>query len=240
MAAMPFAAYPYMGLSLLLLLIAAAAWLAWPGSPGRRDARWLMLVAGLACGPYGLFSFMYIPKYWMPVLTSWFGPASPEDILFAIATGALGMAFALWPFRQSIRVEFPGWRTFFLRYFAFAATGIGLGYAILIGSGWRVETMLGFLISVSAAALVVFINRPDLRVLILPGIAFPVFYWLMLRLSFVLWPEFSQSWAGAEQQHLWIGRVPAYEVFWACGLGCVWPAMIGWCTGLRLDRPAAA
>jgi hypothetical protein len=240
MAAVPFAAYPYMGLSLLLTLIAAAIWVAWPADATRTAMRRLILLSGVACGPYGLFSFMYIPKYWKPVLTSWFGPASPEDILFAIATGGLGMAFALWSFRQSVRVEVHGWRMFFLRYFAFAATGIGLGYAILIGSGWRVETMLGFLISVSAAALVVFINRPDLRILIAPGIVFPVFYWLMLRLAFVLWPEFSQSWAGAEQQHLWIGGVPAYEVFWACGLGCVWPAMIGWCMGLKLDRAQVA
>src|SRR5687767_13867490 len=76
MPLVPFSQCPYMGLSLRLLAIAVLVWTLWSthGQP-RRDFRWLMLVGGLTCGPYGLFSFGYIPKYWKPVLTTWFGPA---------------------------------------------------------------------------------------------------------------------------------------------------------------------
>jgi hypothetical protein len=232
-----------MGFSLLLLGIAGLCLLAWQAVPAdrRRPAQRMILIAGLACGPYGLFSYMYIPKYWQPVLTSWLGTASPEDILFAIGTAAIAVSLALWPYRHRLELPPPDWGRFFQRYCTFAAVGIGLGFGILYAVQWRIDTMFACLISIAAAGAVVVFSRPDLLRLSLPGLLFVPFYWLALHLAFVIWPDFAAAWGRATTQHIWISGVPLYELLWGAGLGASWAPFIGWCLGLKLqEREAAA
>jgi hypothetical protein len=239
----PFAACPYLGFSVLLLVLTGFGALLWVGQPARRTVWRLMLIGGLCCGPFGLFSFMYIPKYWNPVLTCWFGPASPEDILFAVATGAITMCCALWPFARGLHLPGSDWRLFGARALRFCALGIGSGYALIyalwFGAHYRIDTMLACLISIALSAALVFRERPDLFRLCLPGVLFMPYYWLAMRLSFLIWPQFLHSWDAPEQNLGWIGGVPLYELLWALGLGTVWPVFIAWCSGLRLERPAA-
>jgi hypothetical protein len=234
------AAYPYFGFSLLLLAVAGLGLLAWQAAPppGRAIARRLMVVGGLACGPYGLFSYMYIPKYWKPVLTCWMGTASPEDILFAIGTAALAIGLALWPYRRTLSLPHLDARVFALRYCLFAAVGIGLGFGILYAVQWRIDTMFACLISIAVAGAVVIRSRPDLLRLSLPGLLFVPFYWLALHAAFLIWPTFSAAWTQAQTHHILIGGVPLYELAWGAGLGAAWPPLIGWCSGLRLDGGA--
>jgi hypothetical protein len=238
--------FPYFGFSVLLLGVAGLClswWQLRTLPPLRANARRLLLTAGLGCAPFGLFSFMYIPKYWSPRLTTWFGPASPEDILFAIGTAAIAMCLALWPLAGRWELPATDWRMFFTRYLGFSALGIGFGYgliySLLFVAGYQIDTMLACLISIAVSAALVFSRRPDLLRLSLGGALFAPFYWLALRLSFIIWPEFIHSWDAPEQSFGWIGGVPLYEVAWALGLGCVWPPFIAWCCGMQL-RPSAA
>jgi hypothetical protein len=230
-----------MGWALLLLACAVACWLAWQPQPAgqRRAARWLVLLSGLVGAPFGLFSFMYIPRYWHPQLTWWFGPASPEDILFQFATAAIAMSLALWPFRGRLTLPRPDWRMFLKRYAAFAVMGIGCGYGILFTLQGRIDTMSACLVAIAITASLVFRCRPDLWRIVWPGLLFVPLYWLSMRCAFLLWPAFTHAWDAPEQLPRFWGA-PIYELLWAAAQGGVWPPFIAWCAGLRLPGNVSA
>jgi hypothetical protein len=233
-------AYPYLGFSLLLLAVAGLGFAAWQAAPvpQRHAGRLLMFVGAVTCTPFGLFSYMYIPKYWRPVLTCWLGCASPEDLLFASATAGIAVGLGLAPYARRLELPAVDGRRFLLRLALFCATGISLGFGLLYAVGWRIDTMLACLIATAAATALVFVRRPDLWRVSLPGLLFVPFYWLSLHVAFILWPSFSAAWTRAATHHLLIGGVPLYELLWGSGLGIAWPALMGWCSGLRLRPPA--
>ncbi len=221
-------AYPYLGMCLIMLLLAAAAVLT-----ARRNAR-LLLFAGLLCIPYGLFSFEYIPKYWNPQLTFHF-IASPEDLLFSFAGGILATRMLLLFHDGTYTVTKQRglvWR----RYLTYSALGIAIGYGVRYGFPGT-EVMASTLWGVGLTGIILaWKRRTFIAGVLCGGLAFSVVYGLLILLSFRIWPHFRHAWENVEFHSGWLLGVPVFELYWALGFGIVWPLMAIHCL---LDEKAA-
>lgn len=221
-------AYPYMGMCLIMLLMAAACVLT-----ARRNAR-LLLLSGLLCAPYGLFSFEYIPLYWDPVVTYHF-ITSPEDILFSFAAGVIATRLLI--FYQDGAYEVTSQtRLIWRRYLLYSAIGVGIGYAIrfgMPGTPVMVSTLAGVVVT---GSMLSYKRSRFLAGSLCAGLSFALVYALLVKLSFVIWPHFRIAWEKAEFHSGWLAGVPLFEIYWALGFGMVWPLMAIHCL---LDEKAA-
>ena len=222
------ASYPYLGMCLIMLLLAVSAVMT-----ARRNAR-LLLYSGLLCIPYGLFSFEYIPDYWNPRLTYHF-IASPEDLLFSFCGGVLATRMLLFFQYGTYRISTERvliWR----RYLLYSAIGIAIGYGVRFGLPGT-EVMVSTLVGVVVVGLILsFKRRRFVAAAFCTSLAFMLVYGLLIRLSFLLWPRFSMAWEKAEFHSGWLLGVPLFELLWALGFGFVWPLMAIHCL---LDEEAA-
>jgi hypothetical protein len=222
------AAYPYLGLSLFMALLAIIAIVT-----AKRNAK-LLLFSGLLCIPYGLFSFEYIPLYWNPNLIGFF-IASPEDLIFSFGGGVLATRMLL-SFQDGVYTVSSQPRQIWRRYLLYSAIGIGIGYGVRFGfpaTPVMVSTMYG----VGLCGLILAMKRRRfLAGALCGGVAFCLVYALLIRLSFLVWPHFRNAWVNVKFHSEWFQGVPLYELYWALGFGIVWPLMAIHCL---LDEEAA-
>jgi hypothetical protein len=232
------AAYPYFLVSLGLASLAALCYALWPRSD---KTGWrALLAAGLLAAPFGLLSFEYIPKYWNPTLLLWFGPASGEDILFIAASGMLGWAVAAWPFRQRLRHAWfennskDRWSALLTRFAIGAVPGLAVSYAFKYGLPSQ-PVMNGTMWGIAVGGALLLCWKPRLWLLAVVGCtAFLLGYFALMKLLFLVAPEWSAPWHSALQPHSWVAGVPLYELLWAAGFGAVWPLFVGYCLDTRL------
>ncbi|MCB1217232.1 hypothetical protein KDL44_07555 [bacterium] len=221
-------AHPYLGMCLIMLLLAAVSVLT-----SRRNGR-LLLFAGVLCIPYGLFSFEYIPQYWNPRLSFHF-ITSPEDLLFSFAGGVLATRMLLF-FQAGTYTVCTDQALVWRRYIIYSLIGIAIGYGVRFGVPGT-PVMISTLAGVAATGILLsWKRRRFIAGSMLGSLGFTLIYALLIRLSFWLWPHFSQAWERAEVHSSWVYGVPLFELCWALGFGLVWPLMAIHCL---LDEEAA-
>lgn len=227
-----FTAYPYLGGSLLMLLLACACMLYW-------RERWRMLaVAGLLCLPFACFSFEFIPQYWNPRLIAYFGFVSPEDMLFSFAGGALGLFVAAYPHRVRLQLKARP-ATVLRRYLLYSALGIGVGY-LLKFTAPNPQVMPSTLAGVAVVGLLLWWRNPGLRPLARSGLlGFCLVYIAVMLVCAALWPHFIGQWTADSQLPLDFLGLPLFEALWAVAFGLVWPLYTGHILGASL-LPAEA
>ena len=221
-------AYPYLGMCLIMLLLCAVAVLT-----ARRNAR-LLLLSGVLCIPYGLFSFEYIPQYWDPRVTFHY-ISSPEDLLFSFCAGILATRMLLFfqPGTYSVtREKGLVWK----RYLLYSVIGIAIGYGVRFGvTGTPV--MVSTLSGVAVTGLILAFKRSRFVAgSVLGALGFSLLYAVLVRSSFAIWPHFENAWRNAEVHTGWLLGVPLFEIYWALGYGLVWPLLAVHCL---LDEEAA-
>lgn len=239
-----FAQYTYAAGALAMVALAVVGGLVWR-SPALAQGRRSLLLAALLGWPFGLFSFENIPKYWQPHTVAWWGPASPEDLVFVAGCAAVTWFWAAWPLRRGLRhdaLERGGrpaaadWRGIARRFVLGAAPGIAVAYALGLGiAGTKVitATLWGY---AAGGLLLIWLKRDCWPMLLLGCAGFSLTYLLLLKLLFAVWPEFTAAWDHGLQQQPWLLGLPLHEYGWALGYGAVWPLFVAWCLDTSWKR----
>lgn len=217
------ASYPYLGMSLALLLLLLGGLLVRP------EARRLALLSGLLQAPLGFLSVFFVPDYWAPARLFAFG-AGPEDLLFSFSAGGLVWFIASSSSSHRLEVEIAAGRIL-RRYAAFALPGVAAG-ALLWWSG--VGPMHAtFAVGAVAVAILARRQRWALPLSAAGAVGFALLYAAVLKGAYLLWPAFPEQWSTAGAWGLSVWGLPLEEIVWAAGGGAAWPLFMAELTGAR-------
>ncbi len=212
-----FAQYPYLLLSLLLLVGALL------GLALGRGQRRAMLLGALLSTPYALFSPLFVPEYWRPQRL-WEGFTGLEDLLFSLANGALAWLLAVWPLGRRLRWR-PRPLRLIWRFFLWSLLGSLCGMALHLTTA--LGPMSRALISMSLVGMVLLVLVPRRWPLALAGgLGFTAVYGLLLALVVHWYPHFLRQWNPAVLAGLRPAGLPMEEMLWALGYGAVWPLLM--------------
>jgi len=223
------ARYPYLTLSLALVSVAGLCMLAF-----RRHRRG-MLLSGLMCAPTGLLSFAFVPEYWRPVRVAEF-VAGPEDILYSFANGVIIWA-AVAATQPSPLLLRPNRGAFAKRYWALSGIGAAVFYPL---GATNLPVMTAALLTMAALGAAALWRRPGLWRLSVAGAAiFGLWYALLLRSAFAVWPHFAGQWSHENLWGLQLAGMPLEEIAWGAMYGAVWPTIIAYVLGASLPARAS-
>lgn len=212
--------YPYFFANILLLIIVMLI-----GKIFLNQHQFkLVFLGGMANTPCFLFLVFLEGEYWNPVrLGGW--KLGIEDALISFIVGALVWLSILISKNQKIFYINPDLQTH-KRYGLLAGFSVGF-FLIFIFAGFQKMTSL--ILSISIIGLFLFFRQKKLRVLAVKGIwKFPVFYLILVKFLFFLWPGFLFQW---NLSSLWgtpILGIPLGEYTWALAFGFYWPLFVGY------------
>lgn len=220
-------AYPYLALSLALLIIFVAGLIVFQGQ------RRLMLLSGLLSSPYALASISFVPEYWNPVRVANF-LTGPEDIIFSFANGGIVWLLSIWLVQRRITLSLQTGRLL-RRYIACTSSGVAF---ILVCRFSGLGVMTSVMVSVVVLGVLLLWRRGELWPLPVAGaIGFTLLYLVLAGAVSVIWPDFLLQW---NADNLWgpsLLRLPLEEVVWAFGYGAVWPLLMAYVFDARLVLP---
>ena len=216
--------YPYLGGSLILLLVAAAALAAFPGQ------RRAMLISGLLSAPYAFASFAFVPEYWNPVRVATF-VAGPEDIIFSFANGCIVWAAGTWLVRSRISTHIEFTRVM-KRYLALTVLGLVVSVPIQTAGGGAMNAALA---AGAVVGLIILYKRWDLWPIGLAGtVSFTAIYSVAVLAIMSACPHFLDQWQLANLSGIiWLGA-PIEEFVWAAAYGGVWPVVAAYVFDARM------
>ena len=205
--------YPFLIISIALILVFSLAWLA---CPAMRPMIWR---SALLSAPFGLTSVVFVPEYWQPVRVAEF-ICGPEDIIFSLANGGIVWAAAMW-FKRNQKWQWISWEQALKRYFVVVAVCWTFSSSLwLLG----LAVMPAVLISIYGLAGYVLWQYPRLLVPALrAGLIFGLLYSLILTGGMAMWPHFLDQWNLTVRSGIKVGLVPVEELVWAAGFGISWP-----------------
>lgn len=222
-----FRSYPYFLWSLVLM---AACLAALPFC--QANLRRTMVMSGLLMLPFAFTSLLIEPGYWLPHRLCCF-LTGPEDFIIAFATGGLSWIMASWPLRRRLRVEVLGWRILG-RYVVGTLAGLSVGGVFrLFGVGPLAAMVLAF----SIFGVAIFWLGGRLWQVALSGfVGFTALYFAVVKVVFLLCPEFIHQW---NEPNLWgprIWGVPIDEITGAAGFAAAWPLFMAYLFCVRIGR----
>lgn len=212
-------AYPYLMLSLALLILAGLA--LWMRPEHRRGMMW----SGVLSAPCALYAVFFVPQYWQPRQVFRF-MAGPEDLIFSFANGVVVWAMVA---DGSLRIRTrPRWAQTTVR------GGFLTGVFLL---QWGVFLELGLRLmdaACSSAAVILtllILRRPShWRAALRGGAFFSLYYALVLGALALLVPSLFEQWNRAALSGLRLGSIPVEEILWAALFGAVWPCLVAFLT----------
>ncbi len=220
-------AYPYLALSLALLIIFVA------GLVVSQEQRRLMLLSGLLSAPFALASFFFVPEYWNPVRVANF-LTGPEDIMFSFANGGIVWLLATWLVQRRITLGLQTGRLL-RRYIVCTSSSVAL---ILVCRFSGLGVMTSVMVGIVALGVLLLWRRGQLwPISVAGGIGFTLLYLVSVGAVSAIWPDFLLQW---NADNLWgpsLLRVPLEEVVWAFGYGAVWPLLMAYVFDARLVLP---
>jgi len=221
---MALSTYPYLGMSLAMLVLLLGGTLAHP-----RQRR-MALLSGALQAPLGFLSVFFVPGYWVPNRLTVFG-AGVEDLLFSFASGGLVWLLATVPLGRGGDGTLEP-RRIFGRYAAFALPSIGAG-ALLWWLGFGAMNAT-FVVGSAATLVLAWRHRRALHLSLVGALGFGILYGTILKGSYWLWPEFPAQWTAAGSWGIEVWELPLEEIAWAAGGGAAWPLFV---TDLTASRP---
>jgi len=209
-------AYPYLLASLVLL---GFFFLGLTIASGQRKPA--LVAAGLSA-PYALASVFFVPDYWEPVRIACF-VTGPEDLIFSFANGGIVWLVSTWHIRKKVDLEFDG-RRIFERYVLCSTSGLVV--ALVLRSG-GIRMMMASIISIALLGLVMLgLQRRFWHVPVIGGVVFSVFYFVLIRYAFAVFPDLIHQWNFANLSGFAIGGVPLEEILWSLAFGAVYPLLM--------------
>jgi hypothetical protein len=183
----------------------------------------MMVLCGLANTPCFPFLLFLENRYWSPVrLGGW--ALGIEDALCSFAVAAMawfvvGLFFAdRIPFRVS-------WKTLLMRY-AMVATVSGLTF-LLLSSLMGLSGMTALLLTCLILAAILFLVRKSLWPVVLVSLlGFPLFYLSVVKVYFLIWPEFIHQWNSAPPWGRTVLGIPLGEIAWSVVFSIYWPLFV--------------
>jgi hypothetical protein len=186
--------------------------------------RRLALLSGLLATPYGFASVLVVPTYWNPQRVFEFFGAGIEDLIFSFFAGSAAWICASLPWGKGMVVTIrPGY--IFKWYVLVNIVGVS---TVLAAVRMGIDPMTAILGSFALGIVALLRTCPSRWVLAATaGAAFPVAYALLVRLSFLVVPDFVGQWAPGGSWGGVILGIPAGEIAWAVGFGTCWPLAFG-------------
>ena len=225
-----FSTYPYLLMSLTLLVIFLLCYLA--GGKQRRP----MLLSALLSAPFGFLSVHFVPVYWNPVRIAEFG-AGIEDIIFSFSNGGIVWFMVTLPVRNRLLVDIHTKRVL-LRYGGCSVVGLSLGIIPLsLGYDPMHVSLAG--ISIMGIALLL-LRREFWRLSVVGTVSFGLLYTIICIASFLLNPDFLRQWNLEALTGYIILGVPVEEIIWSIAFGAVWPLIAAYSFETRIttvERP---
>jgi hypothetical protein len=184
----------------------------------------LVWLGGLASMPCFIFLIFFENEYWNPVrIGGWI--LGIEDMLISYSVGAMVWLALLLFKNQKVIFENPDRQTH-KRYLVLAAFSVG-SFLIFILIG--LAKMTSIIMSYSIIGLLLFFRKKPLQKLAVRGIwRFPLFYLFLVKLFFVLWPDFVFQWNLTSFWGTPILGIPLGEYTWALSFGFYWPLFVGY------------
>ncbi|MEW6600562.1 MAG: hypothetical protein AB1499_06290 [Nitrospirota bacterium] len=208
--------YPYFLITCVLMIFFASGLLVIP-----KRHRLPMLLSALMSTPFSLASFLFDPDYWHPVRIIEY-PVGIEDFVFSFSTGGLVWFFAVWPLHRKICFNLKA-GTIIRRNITYVLFG-SLMY-VIFRYNWF-DVMTAVLISAVLLTLHVLYLRRDLWSVWLCGFTgFTLFYLLLIKISFVFFPDSIHLWNTHALWGYYPWGVPLEELAWAGVFGGGWPVV---------------
>jgi hypothetical protein len=212
-------AYPYLctnTITIAFLLI--AGWFV------LTRAQWkTMVLCGLANAPSFPFLLLLEHQYWSPVrLGGW--TLGIEDILCSFAVAAMAWFVIGWFFADRIPL-LVRWKTLLIRY-AMLATGSGIAF-LLLTFLTDLSGMTALILTCLVLAAGLFLWRRSLWPVVLVSLlGFPLFYLCIVKVYFLIWPEFVHQWNSAAPWGRTVLGIPFGEIAWSVVFSLYWPLFV--------------
>jgi hypothetical protein len=223
-----FDSYPYLVSSISsAVLFSLASWRLLD-----RQQNKLVFLAGLTNLPSFIFVFLFEGVYWMPVRIGGWNPGV-EDALCSYAIGALAwlvVAFRSDPLIPDTTIGISG----IVRRYSIVAVFSALIFFPLYFFG--IDPMSAFAAMCFIVGGYFFIVLPQLRNTALKGLwRLPVIYLTIVKIYFLIWPDFIYQWNGAGFWGRPVFGIPFGEFAWAISFGFYWPIFIGYVFRLKRE-----
>jgi hypothetical protein len=204
--------YPYLASTVIGFIVVVAGYLI------TAQKRTFMLAGGLALVPFSLCSVLHENVYWS---TRRLGGLSwgIEDLLFTFSVGSLVALVGALIFQGGL-TDKVNWPLFFKRYLLISLLGAGIALLLTIPG---VDIMLATIVTqaVLIAALLA-AGRYSFGLSLAVALIYTVYYIVMMKIFFFLFPGFAAGWNGT---HLWpfkIGALPLEEIVWVFTFAWSW------------------
>jgi hypothetical protein len=152
--------------------------------------------------------------------------------------GVVVVALTLVPFRDRVKATLDR-KTVLKRYAISVSLCAGVHELLLYTVFTPFQVMYSFTIAV--VVLTVFLSsvRPHTIPVAIVGVTvFPVFYFVVLKSTFAVFPAAVDYWMPVAQLPFEVRGMPAFELVWAAGWGITWPPFIWYACGVKSRAPA--
>lgn len=187
-------------------------------------AQWkTMVLCGLANVPCFVFLVLLENEYWSPVRLGGLA-LGIEDILCSFAVAAMGWFVIGLFFADRIPLLVRG-KILLLRY-AILATLSGITF-LLLSSLMNLSGMTALILTCLVVAAVMFLARRSLWPVVLVSLlGFPIFYLCIVKVYFLIWPEFVHQWNSTTLWGKPVFGIPLGEITWSVVFGVYWPLFV--------------
>jgi hypothetical protein len=194
-----------------------------------RDYARAAIFSGLACMPFSVAEAT-TSAYWRPKLLggmSW----GFESVLFAFVAGAIVWMIATATMRQDCSIEARSLAEVF-RNTVPGALAVAALFLVLLRLG--VNCVPAAVLCALPRLILLLFRRPSLWRLSVAGlVGFPPLYALVIRLDFLVWPNFFSYWNPGGAWDTLLFGVPRGEIAWAAIMGAAWPVAIASALNVR-------
>jgi len=217
--------YPYLFTNILLFPILLVCYVSYP-----KKRRFMMVLSGFLCVPSAFLNIIFVPEYWEPTRLFVF-LIGPEDIIFSFIAGGITWFLATWWIKNTITLDLR-LKHMTTQLFKIFPGSIPLIVLWLAGIG----VMTSFLVTTCAFGMIVLRFRRDLWPISLIGmISFAIFHLTIVKIMFIICPEFIQQWNGDNLWGHFISGIPLEEIVWAATNGAVWPLLVSFIFDARIS-----
>jgi hypothetical protein len=212
-------AYPYLctnTISIAFLLV--VGWLV------LTRAQWkTMVLCGLANVPCFVFLVLLENEYWSPVRLGGLA-LGIEDILCSFAVAAMGW-FVIGLFFADRILLLVRRKILLLRY-AILANLSGITF-LLLSCLMNLSGMTALILTCLVMAAVMFLLRKSLWPVVLVSlVGFPILYLGIVKVYFLIWPEFVQQWNSTTLWGKTVLGIPLGEITWSVVFSIYWPLFV--------------
>ncbi len=193
---------------------------------------WLVFLSGVTNLPCFAFVVLLKDNYWAPVRLG--GMAlGIEDLLCTYAVAAGAWFIVSYPYRR-ISAGVSGFSQILKR-----GSTVGGGSLLFFLTMYfcKADSMFAFLLVCLVVGIVLYIRQPHLRRLGMDGLwKYPLFYLPLVKLIFLIWPDFVNQWKISTPLGRLYWGIPLGEIIWSVLFGLYWPMFMGYVYKVKIDH----